>query len=71
MERADLLTFEFWVIWGQVWNGSKESVNPIDTLAEIFAILTKVDSTRTIGLTIRDFIEAFSAVDALDEIRAA
>jgi hypothetical protein len=71
MERADLLIFEFWVTWEQVWNGSKETVNPIGTLAEIVGILTKVKSTRTIGLTIRDFIDAFSAVDALDEIRTA
>jgi hypothetical protein len=71
MERADLLTFEFWVTWEQVWNGSKETVNPIGTLAEIVGILTKVKSTRIIGVTIRDFIDAFSAVDALDEIRTA
>jgi hypothetical protein len=71
MERADLLTFEFWVIWQEVWNGSKDVVDPIGTLAEISAILTKVDSTRTAKLMIRDFIDAFSAADALKEIRAA
>jgi hypothetical protein len=47
MERADLLTFEFWVLWQEVWNGSKDAVDPIGTLAEIGAVLTKVDSSRT------------------------
>jgi hypothetical protein len=71
MERGDLLTFEFWVLWQEVWNGSKDKVDPIGTLAEIGAVLTKVDPSRTAIFTIRDFIDAFSADDALKEIRAA
>lgn len=71
MERADLLAFEFWVIWKQLWESSKDDVDPIGTFSEISAILTKVDPKRLVGLTVRDFVAAFSADDALTEIRAA
>lgn len=71
MERADLLAFEFWVIWNQLWESSTEVISAIGTFTEISAVLAKVDEARVVGITIRDFVDAFSAENALDELRAA
>ncbi len=71
MERADLLMFEFWVEWENFWNTGTDTVDPIGPFAEIIGILAKVDPSRTIGITIRDFVNAFSAEAELKEIKTA
>ena len=71
MERADLLMFEFWVEWENFWNAGKDTVDPIGPFAEIIGILAKVDPSRIAGITIRDWVNAFSGANALAEIRAA
>jgi hypothetical protein len=71
MERADLLMYEFWIEWENICNSGRDTVDPIGTFAEIIGILAKVDPSRTTGITIRDFVNAFSAETALKDIKAA
>lgn len=71
MERADLLMYEFWVEWENFWNPGTDTVDPIGAFTEIIGILAKVDPSRITGITIRDFVNAFSVETALKDIRAA
>jgi hypothetical protein len=69
IERADLQLFEFWVVWNQVWNSSKDIVEPIGTFSEIAAIVSKVDERHLRDAKMRDYVSAFSQNDALAEVK--
>jgi hypothetical protein len=71
MDRADLQLFEFWVVWNQVWNGSRDTVEPVGTFAEIVGVLTKVHSEAVERVTLRDFVVTFSGNQALEQMKAA
>lgn len=71
IERADLQLFEFWVIWNQVWNSSKDIVEPIGTFEEIAAIVSRVDQRHLPDVKMRDYVDAFSKCDALADVEKA
>ncbi len=71
IERADLQLFEFWAVWNQVWNSSKDTVEPIGTFAEIAAIVSKVDERHLRNVKMRDYVNAFSRYNALAEVKKA
>lgn len=71
MERADLQLFEFWVVWNQLWSSSKDVVEPIGTLIEIAAILSKVNQTRLLGITMRDYVNQFAKDEGRTEVETA
>jgi hypothetical protein len=71
MTRADLQLFEFWATWDQIWQGIKEAIDPVSSLQDVAAILSKVHYGRIEGETIRAFVQAFSADGALDEAQVA
>lgn len=71
MTRADTQLFEFWAMWEQIWTGSQEPINPIGSLQDTVAVLSRVHSDLTSNATIRAYVEAFSQDDALNRAWAS
>lgn len=70
LERGDLQHKEFIAVWNSIWSRAPFTFNPILTLSEVGASLNHVSADRMAHYSIRDYVDSFSGIGALDEIRA-
>jgi hypothetical protein len=71
MERTDLQQFEYWVVWNQLWQSSRDEVAPIASFTNTIAVLVKLGIQPVQNLKLGDFVTGFSQDDSLELTRAA
>lgn len=69
MESADLQLFEFWIVWRQIWESSRDTVLPIGSFAEIIAVLSKIADARLEKVSIQEYVTQFADATALEYLR--
>ncbi len=60
LDRADIQLREFLKTWMEIWTGYFPPFRAIGTLADSAAALHRVHPSRIVGLTIRDYVKAFT-----------